>query len=84
VLFHGVVPQAEKGQNAFAGLFMYNRGWVDDVKLYRSTGDPMGDITTAEPELKVRTWLGFEDAGGGDPPKLPPGCTAPSRARSGA
>jgi len=71
VLFHGVIPQAETERNAFAGLFIYNTGHVDDVRLYRFVGDPTGDITAAEPELKVRTWLGFEEAG--DLPQLPPG-----------
>ncbi|MBM3499217.1 MAG: hypothetical protein FJX74_11165, partial [Armatimonadetes bacterium] len=76
VLLHGVVPQTEPERNAFAGLFIYNTGWVDDVQLYRYVGEPTGDITAAEPEPKVRTWLGFEETEGEDLPGLPPGWSA--------
>jgi hypothetical protein len=61
VLSHGVIPDVEPGGNAFAGFFIYKSGCIDDVKLYRFRGDPAGEILKAEPELKERTWLGFED-----------------------
>jgi hypothetical protein len=73
LLFHGVIPDVEQERNAFAGFFIYQSGGLDDVKLYRFQGEPAGDILQAEPDLKVRTWLGFEDADGEDAPNLPAG-----------
>ncbi|NUQ61635.1 MAG: hypothetical protein HUU20_04050 [Pirellulales bacterium] len=76
LLFHGVAAQLANNRNGFAGLFIYNSGWIDDVRLYRFQGEPAGEILKAEPDLKVRQWLGFDSTDPAAVPALPAGWSA--------